>query len=354
VPVWKKKFINGALNRGYSQQLAETLWSMIESFSGYSFCKPHSASYAMLSFTCAYLKAHYPAEFLAAVISNQGGYYSAYAYLSEARRFGIKILSPNVNTSWQEYRGRKDRIRMGFMAIKKLQDKAIDAILAERKAGDFQSLNDFLVRVDIDLADAMALTNAGCFAELEPEMNHKEIAFKVAGFYLQDGAEEPVRIPYSREPLTREERITLEIESFGLPISEHPLERYFPVLGDKVRKAKDIPQYVGQTINLAGVYITRKVTSTKKREPMEFVTFEDETDIFECVMFPDVYKEFGDLLNWESLFVMRGKVEVAFGVYTLTVEKLGSLRRVVDKLTPKKEGVIRKPIMTETRYATEW
>ena len=354
VPVWKNKFVSGAVSRGYSQQLAETLWSMIESFSGYSFCKPHSASYAMLSFTCAYLKAHYPAEFLAAVISNQGGYYSAYAYLSEARRFGIKILSPNVNTSWREYRGRKDRIRMGFMAIKKLQDKAIDAILAERKAGDFQSLNDFLVRVDIDLADAMALTNAGCFAELEPEMNHKEIAFKVAGFYLQDGAGEPVRIPYSREPLTREERITLEIESFGLPISEHPLERYFPVLGDKVRKAKDIPQYVGQTINLAGVYITRKVTSTKKREPMEFVTFEDETDIFECVMFPDVYKEFGDLLNWESLFVMRGKVEVAFGVYTLTVEKLGSLRRIVDKLTPKKEGVIRKPIMTETRYATEW
>jgi len=354
VPVWKKKFINGALNRGYSQQLAETLWSMIESFSGYSFCKPHSASYAMLSFTCAYLKAHYPAEFLAAVISNQGGYYSAYAYLSEARRFGIKILSPNVNTSWQEYRGHKDRIRMGFMMIKKLQDKAIDAILAERKAGDFQSLNDFLVRVDIDLADAMALTNAGCFAELEPEMNHKEIAFKVANFYLQDGVGEPVQIPYSRKPLTRQERLTLEIESFGFPISEHPLERYLPVLGDKVRKAKDIPQYVGQTINLAGVYITRKVTSTKKREPMEFVTFEDDTDIFECVMFPDAYKEFGDLLNWESLFVMRGKVEVAFGVYTLTVEKLGSLRRVVDKLTPKKEGVIRKSIMTETRYATEW
>jgi len=243
---------------------------------------------------------------------------------------------------------------MGFMAIKKLQSKTVDAILAERKAGDFQSLNDFLVRVDIDLADAMALTNAGCFAELEPEMNHKEIAFKVANFYLQDGVGEPVQIPYSREPLTHQERITLETESFGFPISEHPLKRYLPVLGERVRKAEDIPKLIGQTINLAGVYITRKVTSTRQREPMEFVTFEDETDIFECVMFPDSYKEFGDLLNWESLFVIRGKVEVAFGVYTITVEKLGSLRRVVDKLTPRKEGIIRKPVMTETRYATEW
>lgn len=353
-PIWKNKFVNGAVSRGYTQQLAETLWSMIESFSGYSFCKPHSASYAMLSFTCAYLKAHYPAEFLAAVISNQGGYYSAYAYLSEARRFGIKILPPYVNTSWREYRGRKDRIHMGFMAIKKLQSKAIDAILAERKAGNFQSLNDFLVRVDIDLADAMALTNAGCFAELEPEMNHKEIAFKVANYYLQDGVGKPVRIPYSREPLTRQERLMLEMESFSFPISKHPLERYLPALGDKVRKAKDIPQYVGQTINLAGVYVTRKVTSTKKREPMEFVTFEDETDIFECVMFPDVYKEFSDLLNWESLFVIRGKVEVAFGVYTLTVEKLGSLRRIVEKLVSKKDGMVSQQIITETRYATEW
>jgi DNA polymerase III alpha subunit len=121
-----------------------------------------------------------------------------------------------------------------------------------------------------------------------------------------------------------------------------------------VRKAKDIPQYVGQTINLAGVYVTRKVTSTKKREPMEFVTFEDETDIFECVMFPDVYKEFSDLLNWESLFVIRGKVEVAFGVYTLTVEKLGSLRRIVEKLVSKKDGMVSQQIITETRYATEW
>ncbi len=353
VPIWKKKFITGALSRGYSQKLAETLWEMIESFSGYSFCKPHSASYAMLSFTCAYLKAHYPAEFLAAVISNQGGYYSTYAYLSEARRWGIKILPPHINRSWREYRGHKDKIRLGFMAIRNLQDKAVETILNERKAGDFKNLDDFLLRVDLELADAMALTNAGCFAELEPQLTHKEIAFKIASFYLQKGDRQPLTPRNDRQPLSRVEKLTLEIESFGFPLSEHPLEHYLPVFDGKIKKARDLGQYVGQTINLLGVYITRKVAMTKQQDPMEFVTFEDETDIFECVMFPEVYKEFGDLLNWETLFVIRGKVEEVYGTYTVTVEKLASLQRTVEKMTPGKRAPVR-PTFAEVHFAKEY
>ncbi len=335
VPYWKRKFISGAIRRGYSEELAITLWEMIQSFSGYSFCKPHSASYAMLSFTCAYLKAHYPAEFLAAVITNQGGYYSTYAYLSEARRFGIRILPPHINFSGREYKGRKNKIRMGFMAIKGLQQKCINAILKERKAGYFKSLDDFLIRTDIDFADAMLLTNAGCFNELEPELTHKEIAFKVASFYLQEGERKSTQISISKKLLSHDQKLMLEIESFGFPISEHPLTKYLPIFNNKIKKAKDLSKYLGQTINLAGVYITRKVTTTKKREPMEFVTFEDETDIYECIMFPKVFTEYSDLLNWETLFVLRGKVEKAFGVYTVTIEKLASLQRMVEKLKRK-------------------
>ena len=87
VASWKKRFVQGAKQRGYPLRIIDEIWNMIESFVGYSFCKPHSASYAMLSFTCAYLKAHFPAEFLSSVISNQGGFYSTYAYMNEARRF---------------------------------------------------------------------------------------------------------------------------------------------------------------------------------------------------------------------------------------------------------------------------
>jgi error-prone DNA polymerase len=329
---WKKKFTAGALRRGYAPKMIQDVWDMIASFVGYSFCKPHSASYAMLSFTCAYLKAHFPAEFLAAVISNQGGFYSSYAYMSEARRFGIQILPPDVNRSQREWRGRKNKIRMGFMSIKRLQSKAVDRILDERKAGEFDSLDDFLCRVDLDLSDAMSLTNAGCFRQLAQELNHRDLAYRVAGFYLQNGSKEPLTAsPTSRE-LADEDQYRMELETFGYPLSIHPLTMYRSRLSRRIKYAKDIPKFVGQSIYLIGVYITRKETVTGNLEPMEFLTLEDETEIYECVLFPDVFREFGDMLHWETLFIIRGVVEESFGVYTITIEKMASLQQTGMKL----------------------
>ena len=102
---YREQFFDGARSRGIGEEVAAKVWDMILSFSGYSFCKPHSASYAMVSFQSCYLKAHYPAEFIAAVISNQGGYYSPFAYVSEARRMGLRVLLPDVNASEKEYTG---------------------------------------------------------------------------------------------------------------------------------------------------------------------------------------------------------------------------------------------------------
>ena len=333
IPGWKKKFFLKAQKHGYTDKLIEEVWDMIASFVGYSFCKPHSASYAMLSFTCAYLKAHFPAEFLASVISNQGGFYSAYAYLSEARRFGITILPPHINRSNKEYKGKDQQIRMGFMSIKGLQDKAVKAILDERKAGDFKSLDNFLLRVDLDLADAIVLTNSGCFDKLEPNLAHKEIAYRIAHFYLSDGSTEPITNQPSKGPLSWDEKRELELKSFGFPVSSHPLEPYFNTINKWVKKAKDIPKYAGKSIYLAGVYITRKEAQTHQRDPMEFLTLEDETDIYECVLFPEVFRQYGDLLHWEKLFLLRGTVEEAFGVFSITIEKLVSLPRNIEKLT---------------------
>ncbi len=337
IPKWKTKYTRNARRRGYSQDLIESTWDMIASFVGYSFCKPHSASYAMLSFTCAYLKAHYPAEFLAAVISNQGGFYSTYAYLSEARRMGIRILPPDINCSEQHYTGKKDQIRMGFMSIRALREEALRAVLHARKSGLFKNLADFLRRVDLDLSDAMALTNAGCFAALEPGCTHKEISYRVAHHYLarhsrQEFPSDPLVMAPVQSPLTPAERRQLEIESFGFPVSTHPLEPYADFLKRYTKKAVDIPNYSGKSITLAGVYITRKTTATRQREPMEFLTLEDDTDIYECVLFPEAYRQYGDLLLWESLFIVRGTVEESFGVYTLTIEKLGSLPAMLRKL----------------------
>jgi len=335
IPGWKKKFYSNAQKRGYSNKLIKEVWDMIASFVGYSFCKPHSASYAMLSFTCAYLKAHFTAEFLASVITNQGGFYSAYAYLSEARRFGITILPPHINRSHKDYRGRDKQIRMGLMSIKGLQEKVVKSILDERKAGDFRSLDNFLLRVDLNLADAIALTNSGCFDKLESNLSHKELAYRIAHFYLSDGSTEPITNEPSKEPLSWNEKRELELKSFGFSISSHPLEPYFETINQWVKKAVDIPKYVGKSIYLAGVYITRKETQTHRRDPMEFLTLEDETDIYECVLFPGVFREYGDLLHWEKLFLLRGTVEEAFGVFSVTVEKLVSLPRNIEKLNQK-------------------
>ena len=340
---WKKKFCKGAEKRGYKDNLIEDVWDMIQSFVGYSFCKPHSASFAMLSFTCAYLKAHFPAEFLAAVISNQGGFYSSYAYLSEARRFGIQILPPDVNYSWEKHIGRKSKIRMGFMSIRNLQGKTVKKILDERKSRPFTSLDDFFVRINPDLSDAMVMTNAGCFYALAPELTHQEIAYRAAWYCLGGKNEVPNSIildlaknditsefQYSRQDcLSVEDKHRLEIESFGFPISNHPLEPYLSMINGRVRKAKNLFQYIGRTIHLAGVYITRKeATTVKKHEPMEFLTLEDETDIYECVLFPETFQKYGDLLLWENLFIIRGKVEESFGVISVTIEKLGSLPKM--------------------------
>ena len=123
------------------------IWEQILSFAGYSFCKPHSASYALVSCKSAYLKANHPAEFMAAVISNQGGFYSPFAYLSEARRMGLKVLPPDINDSDDITRGRQKELRVGLMQIQGLSRQAAGA-LAERERGrDFRSFSDFLRRV---------------------------------------------------------------------------------------------------------------------------------------------------------------------------------------------------------------
>jgi DNA-directed DNA polymerase III PolC len=339
---WEKKFYQGAKKRGYKNGLIKEVWEMIRSFVGYSFCKPHSASFAMLSFTCAYLKAHFPAEFLAAVISNQGGFYSPFAYLSEAKRLGIRILSPDVNRSLREYYGRKGKIQMGFMSIHNLQEKTVKEILDERKAGEFTSLEDFFMRIEPTLSDAMALTNGGCFVSLAPELSHQEIAYHAAWYCLgEKGNNMDVTLSLTKngnptngqqaqhDRFSKQDQRRLEIESFGFPISEHPLEPYLPMINDRVRKAKDLSKYIGRTIHLAGIYITRKETATvESKDPMEFLTLEDETAIYECVLFPEAFRKYGDLLLWEDLFLIRGKVEESFGVVSVTIEKLGSLPKM--------------------------
>jgi len=141
-----EKFVNGCRANNVKDEVIEKIWAMMMSFEGYSFCKPHSASYALVSFKSAYIRSHYPAEFFASVISNMGGFYSTFAYLNEAKRLGLKVLGPDINESEKRYTGINDKIRIGFMQIKDLQCKTVYVILNERKQGQFTSFENFLAR----------------------------------------------------------------------------------------------------------------------------------------------------------------------------------------------------------------
>lgn len=158
-----QKFFSSARKKGIPEETIAEIWRQIASFAGYSFCKGHSAAFAVLSYQCAYLKAHYPAQFMAAVLNNGGGFYSAAAYIQEARRIGLEVRGPDVNESLAEYCGDSAErwIRVGLSAIKNFPPERIEAILAARSAGRFSSLEDLLRRSGCSHEEATKLIHVG-------------------------------------------------------------------------------------------------------------------------------------------------------------------------------------------------
>ncbi|MCL2833900.1 MAG: DNA polymerase III subunit alpha, partial [Treponema sp.] len=162
--VYEKQFFEGCRNNLVDEETIKKIWEMMLSFDGYSFCKPHSASYAMVSFQSAYLRVHYPAQFMAAVISNQGGFYRPGAYISECRRMGLILEGPDVNLSRWKYYGEGRRVVIGFMSIKGLSITGARRLISERENhGEYKSLQDFMRRVKPSRDDIVALCPAGVF-----------------------------------------------------------------------------------------------------------------------------------------------------------------------------------------------
>ncbi len=332
---FREKFFAGALKKGVKRDAAEKIWDMILSFSGYSFCKPHSASYALVSFKSAYLKAHYPAEFIAAVISNQGGYYSTFAYISEARRMGLQVLMPDINHSEKEYVGKNGQIRVGLMQLKGLEKKTIDAILSQRrKGGRYRSLTDLLQRVKPELSDLSILVKSGCLDALEPQRTRPQLLWQARLFFAnrpkapvgatmslfeEAGANEAPEIEnYDDETILQH-----EIQTLGFLLSRHPLSLYEQKLKKQsFVKAKDLHLHAGKKVRTIGWFITGKVTSTRKKELMEFLSFEDTTAIYEATFFPRTFDKFVHIISRDRPYILQGRVDQQFGAVTLSVENV--------------------------------
>lgn len=341
---YRQRFFEGARLRGVNDKQIDAVWNMMMSFDGYSFCKPHSASYARVSFQAAFLKTHYPAEFMAAVISNQGGFYSTFAYVSEARRMGIKVLPPDVNKSDIRWKGKKNSMRVGLLSIKHLSAGTQERIIEKRRGKPYRDISDFLERARPDDRESRSLIHAGAFDSFYRKKDRAVLLWELA-VWQKSGAKRS-RVPDlfscltdsgiikpSFPPQKERERLRHEFEVLGFLCDRHPMVLYAGALKRRgIIKAIDLPCFAGRHVCIAGLLITGKVVHTKRGDPMEFLTFEDETGLVETTFFPQAYSRFCAMLGKDRPFILHGKVEEDFGAHTLTVERVDTFTNTKSKI----------------------
>ncbi len=329
---FRDAFLRGAAKRGLAEEQGLELWDMMASFAGYSFCKAHSASYAMVSFKAGYLKAHYPAAFMAAVLSNGGGYYSPLAYIWEARRQKVRVVPPHINASHWGYASEGSTVMVGFMQVKAIGRSLADRIVEVRRAGGpFHSLEDFWARVGPAASQLDILVKAGCFDELHGGRNRSQLLWVSRVLAARSGVRqtdlwtEELAAPPLPPPSERQ-RWLQEVEAFGFPLTGTPLDPYEPILKGHARlRARQLGNApLGET-TLAGWLLTRKPARTKRDEPMEFLSFDDGTDLFEVTVFPDVWRVCACHLGTGRCYLVRGRIEEEYGVRSITATRVTPL-----------------------------
>ena len=325
-----KRFFDNCKAKGYPDALVQELWRQIESFSGYSFSKAHSASYAVESYQSLYLKSHYPLEFQVAVINNFGGFYQTWFYFNEARRMGAKIHLPCVNRSNYPTTLNGRTIFMGFVHLQGLEQRFVEHFIAERKAhGPFASLDDFISRVPFSLEQLVLLIRGGAFgftkktkAELlwqahlnkgQAKKEQPDTLFKLENqhFEFPDFKTNALQNAYD------------EIELYGFPVSL----TWFDLLKTNFRgelMACQMLNFVGQRYRMLGKLVTVKNFRTCKGDPMALATFVDATgEAFDTVLFPQVFKAWP--FQGDGVYLLLGKVTEEFGHPSLEVEKMKRL-----------------------------
>ena len=332
----RDRFIEDAVKGGVNVEAALEIWRQMEAFSGYAFCKAHSAAYSVISVQSAWLKAHFPAEFLAAVMSNYGGFYQTSCYLEEARRLGIVVLPPDVNEAELHFTAEDvaPQLRIGLRQIKGLTQATLTKLLAKREERPFESLEDFCVRLKPAYGEVEALIRCGAFDSFgytRPQHLWRLRLFydkiKVSGEGLFPGAvKSSSAVPAVDYPLDKKLRDELElmeltIEKHPLWIWEEGLRRHAEKIGGFVH-ARDLHRHVGKKVTLTGWMITTRRTRTKPGERMQFLSCEDLTGTYEAVLFPAAYRKFGGFIRSRGPYLIEGRVEDDFGHTPVTVEKL--------------------------------
>jgi DNA polymerase-3 subunit alpha len=331
-----ERFFSNCHEKGYSEEITKEVWRQIESFAGYSFSKAHSASYAVESFQSLYLKAHFPLEFMVAVINNFGGFYRTWVYVHEARRCGATIQPPCVNKSTYKTTIYGIDIYLGFIHILSIEEKLARSIEEIRNAdGQFSNLNDFVERVCPGLEQVVLLIRAGAFRFTGKK---KAVLLWEAHMMMNRNKHENIR-PLFSQPVRSFTLPDLvhgnlddaydEIELFGFPVTVS----WFDMLETSFRgeiSARDMLKYTGKKIRMVGHLVTIKYIKTIKKEWMNFGCFIDaEGNFFDTTHFSQSLKNYP--FKGSGTYLILGKVVQEFGFPSIEVEKLAKLPVRPDK-----------------------
>ncbi len=329
-------FLKGAKENHLSEKKAEQLFDLMEKFGGYGFNKSHSAAYALICYQTAYLKAHYPLEYMAALMTSEmNNTDNVVKYMDQCKSHDIKVLPPEVNESDAVFSVTDSAIRFGLAAVKNVGAGAIESIVAAReKDGKFHSIFDFCERVNLSKANKRvveALIKCGAFdssgkkrsqmmACLEEAIDHgnriqREKADRQMDLFAdtEGGSPIPVTLPEMPDIEEWEENdlLAMEKETLGFYISGHPLDKYEKTMAEYASvnsvNINNTPEK--QIIRMGGTIRAVKVLKTKKGDMMAFAVLEDRLDSVEVVVFPNVYADTHQIIADEEPVIVEGEVQ---------------------------------------------
>jgi DNA polymerase-3 subunit alpha len=327
----KDKFLEGCAANSVTPAVANQLWKDMEQAQDYSFNKSHAACYALIAYRTAWLKAHYPKEYMAALISSVMNTKDRVPfYVNACREIGIEVLPPDVNSSECDFAVVEGRIRFGLNAVKNVGDSAARAIVAARsEGGPFASLWDFTERVDPQVVNKRALeslvkcgaldstggSRRGMLLALEHALSHGQRAsderLRGQSSLFAEAEEKIEHPPIGSEEFEKNELLRLEKETLGLYVSEHPLEavraqlrRRTDATLSELERRRD-----GEVVTVAGIVSALKQLTTKKGEPMVFMRLDDVLGSAEVVVFNSVYAEARELLVPDAVLVVKSRVD---------------------------------------------
>ncbi|MFZ3105731.1 MAG: DNA polymerase III subunit alpha, partial [Smithella sp.] len=342
----KPKFLEGAKKHKINENKARTIWEQMETFAEYGFNKSHSTSYAIIAYQTAYLKAHYPAAFMAALLtSEKDNRDKIIKYMSACKELGINILPPDLNESQRDFTISGENIRFGMAAIKNVGIAAVDSIISVRKEGKFTSFMDFLSRVDLRKVNKRvieSLIKCGAFDSLsykrrqlmehyeeamdEAQRNQKEKQSNQSSFFDQfnsggsseDNGLKSYQIPDDVPEWDHKKLLSIEREALGFYITGHPLLRFadrlkFVTNADSgnlnTKNDKD-------TVTVAGVVSGISEKTTKRKDIMCYITLEDLQGSINIIFFAELYKKYYSFLHEEEPIVVKGTLDIGGGEET--------------------------------------